>query len=54
MAGRGKLLKEARGVRDDLKMTGTPYGNMAVQSEVVTLAVLWVESMSYQGNLDEI
>ena len=41
MVGRSKLLKETRGER------------WRFMSEVFSLAVLWVDSKTYRGNLDE-
>ena len=57
MAGCGKLLKKARGERwfeGDCNAKTVCMGTWQFISEVISLAVLWVDSKSYQGKLDEI
>ena len=56
MVGRGKLLKETRGERwfdSDWKAKTIRMETWRFMSEVVSLAVLWVDSKTYRGNLDK-
>ena len=56
MVGRGELLKEARGERqfhDDLGVESDRNEAWRPMSEVVSLAVLWLDSRTYQGKLGD-
>ena len=54
MVDRGELLKETRGERrfyDDLGAESDLNEARRPMSEVVSLAVLWLDSRTYQGKL---
>ena len=54
MVGRGEPLKETRGERqfhDDLDADSDGNEAWRLMSEVVSLAVLWLDSRTYQGKL---
>ena len=54
MVGRGKLLKETRGERwfdGDWTAKTIHMVTRQFMSEVVSLAILWVDSKTYRGNL---
>ena len=56
MVGRAKLLKETRGERwfDGDWTTKTIHVETGqFMSEIISLAILWVDSKTYQGNLVE-
>ena len=56
MVGRGEPLKETRGERrfcDDLGAESDRNEAWRPMSEVVSLAVLWLDSRTYQGKLGE-
>ena len=56
MVGRGELLKETRGERkfhDDLGAELDRNETWRPMSEVVSLAVLWLDSRTYQGKLGD-
>ena len=56
MVGRGEPLKETRGERrfhDDLDVESDQNEVWRPMSEVISLAVLWLDSRTYQGKLGE-